>query len=214
MKKIIIALAALALMASCQKSIYQRMNLVGQGIVNFQANSSGEISQFLEESGPVTFTISSSKKVDKDVTVNFEVVTDSLEALAVYNRTNGTNYWMLPEDNYDFEEAQAVIKAGSSISDPVTVNIDIEGFVNGVIYCLPLKITGTDSGMSPIPGLEYAFITIRGYMYASAASLPGGAYFSMPSTENDPNLSLEVCTMEIRFTGKNLFRCSVKIRTL
>ena len=198
MKKIIIALAALALMASCQKSIYQRMDLVGKGVLNFQTNDSGEISQFLEESGPVTFTIAASKKMTEDAKVNFEVVRDSSAALAAFNRANGTNYWMLPEENYDFEEEFATIKAGSAVSEPVTVNIDINGFKNGVIYCLPLKLTGSDKGMNAVPGIEYAYITIRGYVYASAASLPGSSYFSMPKTVNDPNLSLDVCTMEIR----------------
>ena len=214
MKKIIIALAALALMASCQKSIYQRMDLVGQGVLNFQTNATGEISQFLEESGPVTFTIAASKKMTADTKVNFEVVRDSSEALAAFNKANGTNYWMLPEDNYEFEDEVAVIKAGSAVSEPVTVNIDIEGFKNGVIYCLPLKLKGSDNGMGAVPGIEYAFITIRGYVYASAASLPGGAYFSMPTTVNDPNLSLEVCTMEIRvkvnsWAGSNPFISSL-----
>lgn len=198
MKKIIIALAAIALMASCQKSIYERQDLIGKGVVNFQASANGEISAFLEESSPVTFTIASSKKVDKDVKVNFEVVRDSSEALAAFNRANGTNYWLMPEDNYDFEDEVATIKAGSAVSEPITVNVDIEGFKNGVVYCIPLKITGSDAGMGPVPGVEYAFVTVRGYVYASAASLPGGSYFSMPNTVNAPALALEVCTLEIR----------------
>lgn len=198
MKKLIIALASLALVASCQKSIYQRNDLVGQGVLNFQTSNSGEISAFLEESAPVSFTIASSKKMTADTKVNFEVVRDSSAALAAFNKANGTNYWMMPEENYSFKELEAVIKAGSAVSEPVTVNIDIEGFKNGVIYCIPLRLTGSSAGMGPVPGIEHAFITVRGYVYASAASLPGGACFTMPKTVNDPNLALEVCTMEIR----------------
>ena len=145
MKKIIIALSAIALLAACQKSLIDSEGLYENGIVAFQANDSGEMAAFLETSGPVTFTIASSVKVDKDVTVNF-----------------------------------------------------IDGFKNGVIYCLPLKITGTSTSQRPVPGEEYAFLVIRGYVYASAANLPGGSYFEMPTTVSDPALSLEVCTMEIR----------------
>ena len=214
MKKIIIALAALAVLASCQKSIYQKTDLVGKGVLSFQTNATGEISSFLEQSGPVTFTIAASKKVTEDTKVNFEVVRDSSAALAAFNKANGTNYWLMPEENYDFEDEVATIKAGSAVSEPVTLNVDIEGFKNGVIYCLPLKLTGSSAGMGPIPGIEYAFVTIRGYVYASAASLPGGSYFEMPSTENDPNLALEVCTMEIRvkvngWAGSNPFISSL-----
>ena len=214
MKKIIIALAAVCLMASCQKSVLYSEHLYDNGIVAFRTSSNGEMSAFLEESGPVTFSLSSSVKVDKDVTVSFEPVRDSAAVLGVFNKANGTNYWMLPEANYTLTKKAAVIKAGNAVSDPVTVDVNIDGFKNGVIYCLPLKITGSDSSLGSIPGQEYAYLVIRGYVYASAANLPGGSYFEMPSTVNDPRLQLETCTMEIRvkansWAGSNPFISSL-----
>ena len=196
MKKIIIALSALALLASCQKSLIDSEGLYENGIVAFQANDSGEMAAFLETSGPVTFTIASSVKVDKDVTVNFEPVRDTA-VLAAFNQSQGTNYWFLPESNVTLNRTNTVIKAGSAVSEPVTAEVNIDGFKNGVIYCLPLRITGTSTAQRPVPGEEYAFLVIRGYVYASAANLPGGSYFEMPTTVSDPALSLEVCTMEI-----------------
>ena len=198
MKKLIIATAVLALLCSCQKSIIDKEGLYQNGIVAFQSNSTGEMAAFLEEDGPVTFTLSSSVKVDKDVAVSFEPVRDSAAVLGAFNKANGTNYWMLPESNYTLNAKSAVIKAGNAVSEPVSMQVSIDGFKNGVIYCLPLKITGTSSSMTAIPGQEYAYVVIRGYVYASAANLPGGSYFEMPSTVSDPALSLEVCTMEIR----------------
>lgn len=214
MKKIIIALAAVCLMVSCQKSVLYSEHLYDNGIVAFRTSSNGEMSAFLEESGPVTFSLSSSVKVDKDVTVSFEPVRDSAAVLGVFNKANGTNYWMLPEANYTLTKKAAVIKAGNAVSDPVTVDVNIDGFKNGVIYCLPLKITGSDSTLGSIPGQEYAYLVIRGYVYASAANLPGSSYFEMPSTVNDPRLQLEVCTMEIRvkansWAGANPFISSL-----
>ena len=197
MKKIVFALGLIAVLASCEKGLAEREQLLEKGVVSFQSNATREISAFLETSAPVTFTIVSSKKLDKTVKVNFEPVRDE-EVLDAFNRANGTNYWLLPEENCTLNTRQAVIPAGSAVSEPVTADIDINGFVNGAIYCLPLKITGTDSGMGPIPGEEYAYLVIRGYVYASVASLPGSSYFSMPTTVSDPNLALEVCTMEIR----------------
>lgn len=198
MKKIVFALGLIAVLASCEKGIAEREQLLEKGVVSFQSSATREISAFLETSAPVTFTIASSKKLDKTVKVNFEPVRDSSTVLAAFNQANGTNYWLLPEANYTLHSKQAVIPAGSAVSEPITADIDINGFVNGVIYCLPLKITGTDSEMGPIPGEEYAYLVIRGYVYASVASLPGSSYFSMPTTVSDPNLALEVCTMEIR----------------
>ena len=176
MKKIIIALSAIALMASCQKSLIDSEGLYENGIVAFQSNESGEMAAFLETSGPVTFTIASSVKVDKDVTVNFEPVRDTA-VLAAFNQAQGTNYWFLPESNVTLSRKSTVIKAGSAVSEPVTADVNIDGFKNGVIYCLPLKITGTSTSQRPVPG---------------------GSYFEMPTTVSDPALSLEVCTMEIR----------------
>ena len=197
MKKIIIALSAITLLAACQKSLIDSEGLYENGIVAFQANDSGEMAAFLETSGPVTFTIASSVKVDKDVTVNFEPVRDTA-VLAAFNQAQGTNYWFLPEANVTLNKKSTIIKAGSAVSEPVTADVNIDGFKNGVIYCLPLRITGTSTSQRPVPGEEYAFLVIRGYVYASAANLPGGSYFEIPTTVSDPALSLEVCTMEIR----------------
>lgn len=196
MKKTIFALLALALLAACQKSVIDSEGLYDGGVVMFQATGS-EIGAFLEESGPVSFNFTSSIKAEKDINVYFEPVRDTT-VLGNFNKANGTNYWFLPEENCTLSGSKALIKAGEAVSQPVTVDVDIDGFRNGVIYCLPFRITGTDGDMSFIPGEEYAFLVIRGYVYASAANLPGGSYFEMPSTVSDPALSLEVCTMEIR----------------
>ena len=214
MKKIIVALAALALAVSCQQSILYTEHLYENGVVSFRSSANGELSAFLEESGPVTFTVGSSVKVDQNVAVSFEPVRDSAAVLGAFNKANGTNYWMLPEGSYQLSANSAVIKAGNAVSEPVTVDVDIDGFKNGVIYCLPLKITGSDSSLGSIPGQEYAYLVIRGYVYASAANLPGGSYFEMPSTVNDPRLQLETCTMEIRvkansWAGANPFISSL-----
>ena len=213
MKKLIIATAVLALLCSCQKSIIDKEGLYQNGIVAFQSNSTGELAAFLEEDGPITFTLASSTKLDKDVTVNFEPVRDQA-VLDAFNKAQGTGYWLLPEENYTLDKHSAVIKAGNAVSEPVSMQVSIDGFKNGVIYCLPLKITGTSSSMTAIPGQEYAYVVIRGYVYASAANLPGGSYFEMPSTVSDPALSLEVCTMEIRvkansWAGSNPFISSL-----
>ena len=213
MKKLIIATAVLALLCSCQKSIIDKEGLYQNGIVAFQSNSTGELAAFLEEDGPITFTLASSTKLDKDVTVNFEPVRDQA-VLEAFNKAQGTGYWLLPEENYTLDKHSAVIKAGNAVSAPVSMQVSIDGFKNGVIYCLPLKITGTSSSMTAIPGQEYAYVVIRGYVYASAANLPGGSYFEMPSTVSDPALSLEVCTMEIRvkansWAGSNPFISSL-----
>ena len=213
MKKLIIATAVLALLCSCQKSIIDKEGLYQNGIVAFQSNSTGELAAFLEEDGPITFTLASSTKLDKDVTVNFEPVRDQA-VLEAFNKAQGTGYWLLPEENYTLDKHSAVIKAGNAVSEPVSMQVSIDGFKNGVIYCLPLKITVTSSSMTAIPGQEYAYVVIRGYVYASAANLPGGSYFEMPSTVSDPALSLEVCTMEIRvkansWAGSNPFISSL-----
>lgn len=199
MKKIMTILGVIVALASCQKSILYTAGLQSAGVVTFQTSGSSEIGAFMEADGPVSFTIASSVKTSKDVEVSFEPVQDQA-VLDAYNKKLGTKYEMLPEDNYDFESLTAVIPAGSGVSEAVTSNVSLDGLElgNGVKYCLPLKITGTNSTMVTIPGEEYAYMVIRGYVYASAAHLPGGAWFEMPTTVKDPRLALDVATLEIR----------------
>jgi hypothetical protein len=212
MKKILLALGVIALSVSCQKGILSSGHLYDDGVVVFDADASGEIPAFLEESGPVSFTFSSSVKVDEDVTVSFEPVRDTT-VLAAFNKAGGTNYWFLPESNCSLASKSTVIKAGNAISEPVTLDVDIDGLKNGVIYCLPFKINGTSSDITTIPGEEYAFVVIRGYVYASVAHLTGG-YFSMPTTVNDPRLHMDYCTMEIRFKAESWQSANPFISTL
>ena len=188
MKKIVIALGAIALLASCQKSNLYTAGLYENGVVTFQADNSGEIPAFLEESGPVSFTFNSSVKADEDLTVNFEPVRDQA-VLDAFNKAQGSKYQLLPEANINLSSNSTVIKAGNAVSEPVTAQVDIEGFENGVIYCLPLKIKGTSGSLVPIPGQEYAYLVIRGYVYASVAHLTGG-YFSMFNTCNETVLRI------------------------
>ncbi len=200
MKKIFAAAVAVVLLASCQESILYKAGLDKAGVVTIQSSATKEIGCFLEGDGPATLTFESSKKVSSDVEVNFEFDATE-EAVQEYNRKYGTNYQLLPEENYDPESFYAVIPAGSAVSEPVSVEITVDGLgiSSGIIYCLPVKLTGTNSSITTIPGEQYAYIVVRGYVYASAAALSGsGSYFDMPSTVSAPALELKQCTMEMR----------------
>ena len=198
MKKIFYIIAALAAITACQTSLINRndiKSLSEKGLVMFQGDK--EISVFLESPGQLSFSIATTNKMEADEEIFFEPA-DSAEALAAYNAEIGANYWMLPEDNYLIDNWSTTVHKGLSVSDPVTVDIDNNGFRNGVTYCLPLKIVRTSSGIETRPKDKFVFLVARGPIIVTAMSLNGSnAYVDFQSTINDPNLKLDYCTLEI-----------------
>ena len=81
-----------------------------------------------------SFSISLSDKSASDVTGK---LTASESALEAYNSLNGTNYKMLPAENYSFSEDQVVIPSGSVISSSINIHVNPfseEQMESGFIY--------------------------------------------------------------------------------
>lgn len=107
--------------------------------------------KFTVESTPASYSVTATAtgKVTQDVTVNFEVDTDLIEQ---YNEAMDANYSVPPEGSYTLSSTTGVIKAGTNVSEPVTVRIaSMDNFVDGRIYMIPVTIIGVDG---PLPVLE------------------------------------------------------------
>ena len=199
MKKSVIILAAAAiLLGGCKESLQYT------DVIYFTGNEDSPItSMYLDGPTSIGVSVTSSSRVDSDVTVDIEVAADALEG---FNSDNGTNYKLLPESTYSISSLAMVIKQGSSVSTPVYLNIDsLDDLEEGVLYCLPLKIVQTSNGMAILDVSGYKFITINQIITTQAVATGSGTgysgnnYFSVPSMVLNENLrDLGVCTMECR----------------
>lgn len=110
------------------------------------AQSNPDKSMTVEEAPAKTsFTVSSSELARQDVHVKIEVQPQLIDA---FNRKYGKNYRVPAENCYAISATETVIEAGFSTSSPVEFTVtSIDGFAEGVTYCVPVSITSVSGGM-------------------------------------------------------------------
>src|SRR5262249_30189196 len=89
--------------------------------------------------GPTNYGVSvtSSVKVNKDITVNIQLKPELIDA---YNSLKGTTYKPLPQGSYQLPTTSVVISNGSSVSAPAMFSItSLNDFQEGVTYCVPIS---------------------------------------------------------------------------
>ncbi|MCC8036155.1 MAG: DUF1735 and LamG domain-containing protein [Rikenellaceae bacterium] len=149
--------------------------------------------------GPATFSISvtSSKKMEQDVTVYLEI---DASILPQFSEEMGDTYEMIPAGSYVLEQNYVTIEAGQNVSLPGKLEIlSMDDFVEGVNYCIPVKITGNSLGMDVLASSQYQYFLIQQIITTRGTDMNNSWWIAMPDSEGDPELALSACTMEIRF---------------
>lgn len=146
MRNIIRPVAALiifSVFAGCEDAAYQAIE---NGLYINEAASTTTFNQQVEnltvaDEVTVPIHIRVAQPLDNDVNVTLALASDFVKE---YNAMHGTSYQVLPDEYLDFEK-QAVIKAGTTSSDPVEIRISPFSTPNGEAYCVPLKIESADT---------------------------------------------------------------------
>lgn len=208
-KLMAILLATAALAAGCQKS--QEYT----DVVFFTGTESSPVTNvYIDGPSTVSVSITSSTKVTEDVGVFLEVEASELDS---YNTEHGTSYRILPEGSYALSTNEAHIAAGSAVSDPVSVEIlSMDDLEFGVLYCLPLHITGTSTGMSVLGASQTTYIVFNQLIKTRGVDLGGSWNIDMEKTmKGKAELdNLSACTMEIRMYAKGWSSLSHGISSL
>lgn len=120
--------------------------------------------------------------------------------LDAYNAQTGKKYQLPPEGSCQLGSTETVIKAGNYVSESVRFSIlSLDDFVEGVNYCMPLVITGTDGDMPVLEASRVMYVVINRTIISRAVDLHGRCGFNVPKFQDDPRVSaLSQATMEIR----------------
>lgn len=208
-KLMAILLATAALAAGCQES--QEYT----DVVFFTGTESSPVTNvYIDGPSTVSVSITSSTKVSEEVGVFLEVESSELDT---YNAEHGTSYRILPEGSYTLSTTEARIAAGSAVSDPVSVEIlSMDDLEFGVLYCLPLHITGTSTGMSVLGASQTTFIVFNQLIKTRGVDLGGSWNIDMEKTMKGKSelANLPACTMEIRMYAKGWSSLSHGISSL
>lgn len=208
-KLMAILLATAALAAGCQKS--QEYT----DVVFFTGTESSPLTNvYIDGPSTVSVSITSSTKVSEDVGIYLEVNDSELEA---YNADHGTSYRLLPEGTYALSTTEPVIAAGSAVSGPVAIEVlNMDDLEFGVLYCLPLHITGTSTGMRVLNASQTTFIIFNQLIKTRGVDFGGSWNIDMEQTMRGKSEldNLSACTMEIRMYAKGWSSLSHGISSL
>ena len=94
--------------------------------------------------GPQSFGVSATctAKAEQDLRVSFRIDNSLVDK---YNSEKGTNYKVLPEQCYNLEKSESVIKQGSCVSTPVMFNLTTtEGMEDGAVYLVPISLASAE----------------------------------------------------------------------
>lgn len=186
-------LATAALAAGCQESqeYFDAIYFTG-------TEASPLTNVYIDGPSSIAVSITSTRKAEADITVEVEV---DQAALDTYNANNGTSYVMLPDGCYTLSSQTVVIRAGSAVSDPLSVVIEsMDDFDFGTLYCLPLRIKGCSDGTAVLASSERSYIVFNQLIKTRGVDLGGRWNVDMEKTMKGKAelANLPACTVEIR----------------
>lgn len=146
--------------------------------------------KFTVENAPSSFSVSatSTTKVESDITVNFAI--DS-SLVTKYNKEVNANYFFPPEGSYELSTASGKIKAGTHISEPVTVRIlSTANLVDGKPYIIPVTIKSTTGSLDVLETSRTIYLKVaRVVDFKSIDISSPNFYATYPFTESFNNVS-------------------------
>lgn len=192
-----------ALIAGCQEAAKSKDVILFTG-----TEGSPKVTFTIEEPRDMGVTVTATNKVEKDTKVTLALGDKAL--LDNYNAQTGKKYQMPPENSCKLSANETVIKTGNYVSENVKFSVlSLEEFVEGVNYCIPVVITGTDGDMPVLEASRVMYIVVNQTIISRAVDLHGRCGFNVPKFLTDPRLAaLGQITMEIRvcvnsFPGEN-----------
>lgn len=183
-----------------------------QDMIYFTGTEKSTTAKFAID-GPtnIGISITASTKVESDIAVQVKAAPEMIDG---YNKANDKQYMALPEGSYDLSTTQVTITEGQNVSEQIRFSINsLDNFEEGVTYCMPVTITGTDGGLPVLEPCRTLYVVIDRTIITHAASLTGN-YFKVPFSTNPdlssvPHVSMEARVLVNSFQSSNPYISSL-----
>lgn len=138
------ALSALSLCWGCNDAKY---DIIENAVYLSDAETGTSKKVVVDDAGgSSTISVRMAKGLNHDVKVTLVA---NKEVLDSYNKKNGTEYVMLPEEFYSLSEKNITIKGGNIVADPISIKIkplSTELSESGNLYAIPISIASVTDG--------------------------------------------------------------------
>lgn len=173
-------LVVLAILASCQNVD------PFEDVIFFTGTESSAIKRIsTEEPTSIGLSITASCKVETEVVATLKIDQDKVEN---YNKKEGTNYKLFPQDFYQLSSSELKIEEGENTSTAIELQIlNVDEFEEEVIYLLPVSLNSLQGGLPVLEASRTVYLIISKPLVTAAANMAGRNY-QIPFSE-DPGLT-------------------------
>lgn len=128
---------------------------------------------------------------DQDITVNFSIDPDAIDA---FNKKNGTTFKVLPASFSSLSATTAVLKKGGTVSDLIKLNIKpLDATVSpDFSYLVPVTLTSSSAGAPILNASKTIFVKISRTITAPALRLSKDLSFAVPTPLNITSYTVEM----------------------
>ena len=137
-------------------------------IIAFLTSVSGTeavaLQKFVVDDTPATYTVTvqSTKKMDRNITVELALAPDMVQT---YNAQNKTNYFPIPDGAVELVNPQVTISAGTALSTSSSVKvISTEQFEEGRTYLIPVTIKQVEGNVEVIRSSQTIYLYVSRIM--------------------------------------------------
>lgn len=193
--KAVILILLITGVTNCKKELQFRDAILITG-----TETNNLVSFTVEQAGSsIAVTATSTEIAKEDIEVDFAIDTALLNA---YNKSRNSNFSKTPDNSVMLSSNQATIKAGSSVSTPVTVTVtSLADFIDGKPYMIPVTITAVKGYLGVLESSRTIFLRVARVITTSAPDLTNGPYFETYLDQapiNSPIENLTAFTWEVR----------------
>ena len=122
------------------------------------------LQKFVVDDTPATYTVTvqSTKKMDRNITVELALAPDMVQT---YNAHNKTNYFPIPDGAVELVNPQVTISAGTALSTSSSVKvISTEQFEEGRTYLIPVTIKQVEGNVEVIRSSQTIYLYVSRIM--------------------------------------------------
>lgn len=166
-------------------------------VILITGTETNNLIKFTVENTPSSYgvTASATGKVTQDITVNFAVDTSLVKA---YNAQVDANYYAAPAGSYTISGNTGVIKAGTNVSAPVTVQVtSTANLVDGRSYIIPVTIRSVSGSLSVLESSRTVYLKIARVTQFNSIDLSNFNFYDV-DTFNTSYKNVKAFTFEVK----------------
>jgi hypothetical protein len=169
-----------------------------EDVILVTGTETGKIAKFTVESTPSSFSVTatSTTKVTEDLMVHFEIDT---ALIADYETEMKANYYVAPAGSYEVSQKNLLIKAGTSVSEPLTITIiSTADFIDGRTYLIPVTIKSVEGSLKVLEASRTIFLKVSRVISFSSIDISNYNFYRTMTFPANPYPNLSNFTFEVK----------------